>query len=93
MSDAPSRVTTANSVGWAAIRDGRILVNTVSATRRAAIVNWLWTADVRVLNTWTDERIEEEWSAIEDDVAVIEVIIAEKAQDGATHTQQTGDGG
>ena len=50
--------------GWA-IKEGgtnKILPNTVSATRRAAIVNWLVTAvQLPVTNDWSDEQIEQVW--------------------------------
>lgn len=48
--------------GWAVVSKGKILVKTISDTRRAAIVNWLVTeARVLVLATWTDEDIENNW--------------------------------
>lgn len=48
--------------GWAVVQGGEILVKTVSDTRRAAIVNWLVTeAEIMVLNSWTDDRIEAIW--------------------------------
>jgi hypothetical protein len=48
--------------GWAVISGRRILVKTVSDTRRAALVNWLIAEKVVFVDsTWTDERIENEW--------------------------------
>lgn len=48
--------------GWAVIISDRILVKTVSETRRAAIVNYLMVNHgINVRNDWTDERIEMWW--------------------------------
>lgn len=49
-------------IGWAVI-SGRILVNTISETRRAAIVNYLVTKHgTPITNAWTDEDIERCWA-------------------------------
>ena len=51
-----------DEMGWAVIA-GRILVNTVSETRRAAIVNYLVTKHgMAITNAWTDEDIERCWA-------------------------------
>lgn len=48
-------------IGWAVI-SGRILVKTISDTRRAAIVNYLVAErGIAITNTWTDEDIEQCW--------------------------------
>ncbi len=48
--------------GWAVVSKGKILVRTVSDTRRAAIVNWLVTErQILVMASWTDEDIERMW--------------------------------
>lgn len=48
-------------IGWAVV-SGRVLINTVSETRRAAIVNYLVTKHgTRITNAWTDEDIERCW--------------------------------
>lgn len=48
------------SEGWAAVEDGRILVDTVSPHERAAMVNWLWVyAGVPVSMLWSEADIRE----------------------------------
>jgi hypothetical protein len=48
---------------WAVVQDGEPLPNTVSETRRGALVNWLWTVGgVRVADYWFDAEIEEAWA-------------------------------
>ncbi len=48
--------------GWAVV-SGRILVNTVSETRRAAIVNYLVAHhNINITNAWTDGDIERCWN-------------------------------
>lgn len=50
-----------DAMGWAVI-SGNILVNTVSETRRAAIVNYLVTKHgMAITNKWTDDDIERCW--------------------------------
>lgn len=51
------------ATGWAVLAyNGRILVKTVSETRRAAIINYLVTEkDVVVTRDHTDEDIEKMW--------------------------------
>lgn len=50
------------AVGWAVV-SGQILVNTVSETRRAAIVNYLVTKHaINITNKWSDEDIERCWA-------------------------------
>lgn len=52
-----------DGIGWAAIVSGRILVNTVSDTRRAAIVNYLVTkGGIVITNAWSDDDIERCWT-------------------------------
>lgn len=49
-------------MGWA-VRSDRVLLNTVSATRRAAIVNHLVTKHgIAITNLWTDDDIERCWT-------------------------------
>jgi len=47
---------------WAVVEDGKIDINTVYATRRGAIVNWLvqWSGDMVSAQT-SDEEIEKRW--------------------------------
>lgn len=60
--------------GWAVVDGGEIVVESVSPTRRAAIVNWLFTAR-RVLITviHTAEEIEQEWAAFRGGAEVVQV--------------------
>jgi hypothetical protein len=47
---------------WAVVQEGEPLPNTVSSTRRGALVNWLViVAQMRVLNSWSDADIEAAW--------------------------------
>ena len=47
-----------SDTGYAAVTFGKVLVETVSESERAAMVNWLVTApQVMVLNSHTDEQI------------------------------------
>ena len=49
--------------GYAMIEDGRILVDTVSMTRRAAIVNWLCVhRNIMIYNSYTDREIENQFT-------------------------------
>lgn len=49
--------------GWAVVDIDGIRVDTVSATRRAAIVNWLVTsAGLFIYNSDTDEKIDSLWN-------------------------------
>jgi hypothetical protein len=50
-------------VGWAVIKNsGLIVINTVSRTRRAAIINWLVTeVKQKITNAHTNEQIENIW--------------------------------
>lgn len=44
---------------------GGILIDTVSSTRRAALVNWLMVAaGVEVTMAWTDDMIEQAWRSM-----------------------------
>lgn len=48
--------------GWAVVSKGKILVKTISDTRRAAIVNWMVTErSVLVRASWDDDTIERIW--------------------------------
>lgn len=50
-------------VGWAVSDNSAIIVNTVSDTRRAAIVNWLVAGkNVMVYSETTDEQIDVMWN-------------------------------
>lgn len=50
------------ATGWAAIENGRILVRTVSDTKRAAMVNFLVTErNTFIYSETTDEEIERMW--------------------------------
>lgn len=67
--------------GWAVIKtpEFEILVNTVSETRRGAIVNWLHTeGGVHVLNSYDDLTIERIWNARTAEVLVVPVEIGER---------------
>jgi hypothetical protein len=58
-----SSQTTA-STGWAVVVNGAIDIDTVSETRRAAIVNWL-VRNGRPVYIWTtDAEIERAWDAV-----------------------------
>lgn len=61
--------------GWAVL-DGEIKVNTVAATRRAAIVNWLMTERrVIAFNDWSDTMIEDWWEKEKGEAEAIEVVV------------------
>ena len=63
------------SNGWAVIKES-IIVNTVSSTRRAAIVNWLVASGrMTVMATVTDDMIEQAWRILKGDASVVEVDI------------------
>ena len=66
------------SKGWAVIENGSINVNTVSSTRRAAIVNWLVVSGrMMVAATADDHMIEQAWNAMKGGRAIaaeIEVV-------------------
>lgn len=67
--------------GWAVVQDGKIMVRTVSPTRRAAIVNWLYTYGGRtVLDRHSDKEIDAMWltATAKSAVTVCEVTIAAK---------------
>lgn len=51
------------ATGFAVVDQGIILVNTVSATRRAALVNWLMLNNFVVTNRATDMEIENAWQS------------------------------
>ncbi len=64
--------------GWAIVHKRTLLVETVSPTRRAAIVNWLVVyAKKWVSNATTDAEIEDMWSAlhVKEQVRTTEVAI------------------
>lgn len=64
---------------WAVIsKDGEIWVDTVSSSRRAALVNWLVTDRFIALGPCTDEQIEKMWSYYSDG-AVCERVSVERA--------------
>lgn len=69
------------ATAWAVMDgdNGRPIAATVSAERRAAIVNWLCIyGGVTPLNSWTDDRIEREWTARRRRARVAEVVIVAK---------------
>jgi hypothetical protein len=69
------------AAAWAVIDgdSGRPIAATVSAERRGAIVNWLFIyGGITPLNSWTDARIEAEWSARRRHARVAEVVIVAK---------------
>lgn len=50
--------------GWGVIDADGLNVNTVSETRRAAVVNWLVVvARTMILDSYSDERIDTIWDA------------------------------
>lgn len=50
------------NAGYAVIEQGKLHVNTVSETRRAAAVNWLCVSkNVMIHAEMTDEQIEKTW--------------------------------
>jgi hypothetical protein len=51
--------------GWAVIdKNGVVLVRTVSPSRRAAIINWLYTeAHMLITNSMDDDYIEQLWQS------------------------------
>lgn len=54
-----------NTSGWAVRNGAELYVNTISATRRAAIVNWLVVCGgAYVTNDHTDEQIEMLWHSV-----------------------------
>lgn len=66
---------------WAVRMNGHILTPTVAATRRAAIINWLFVyAQITVTNDWYDQQVEFHWENIAKRyrAEVIEVIVTEK---------------
>jgi hypothetical protein len=67
------------SSGWAVIVSGEIDVRSVSPTRRAAIVNWLYLNGYKPLDRWEDRFIEHVWhNSHPSTVDVIEVTINPK---------------
>lgn len=63
--------------GWAVVDNGKILVDTVSSTRRAAIVNYLVVyKGIRIFDSYSDAKIEELWAGNKVSAAVQEVKIA-----------------
>ena len=69
------------ATAWAVIDgdSGLPIAATVSAERRAAIVNWLCIyGGIMPLNSWTDERIEREWQARRRRARVAEVVVIAK---------------
>ncbi len=66
--------------GWAVFDDGKMLVATVSQTRRAAIINWLVTERAMIIfNENTDEEIEAAWLSMKITAECCEVNIARAA--------------
>ena len=71
-----------SALGWAAREGGRVLVDTVSISRRAAMVNWLWAHADRIIGcSDTDHQIETWWHAHRAgrDVELVRVKIVEVA--------------
>ena len=63
--------------GWAVFDNGQIIVATVSSERRAAIINWLVTERcMMVLNSDTDEKIEQAWQSMKITAECCEVKIS-----------------
>ena len=64
--------------GWALVFEDQIDMRTVSSTRHAVIVNWLF-ANCRVpLADMTDEEIEQLWKVHGAEATVAEIIIEGK---------------
>ena len=62
--------------GYAVIHQGAIDVNSISTTRRGAIVNWLFVVPrIPVLVGHSDEDIEQMWEANNKEAEVIEVVV------------------
>jgi len=62
--------------GWAVVDiEGNPVVRSVADTRRAALVNWLWTRNFPVDQRHTDLDIERAWRALKGDHVVVEVIV------------------
>lgn len=65
--------------GWAVVRKDKLLVRTVSPTRRGALVNWIVVeaprGRVMVTNTWDDAQIEEHWARNRGDAHAVPVTI------------------
>lgn len=60
--------------GFGVVDDTGLKINTISATRRAAIVNWLCTeAGVMPLKTSSDAAIEQMWTREAGDAMVVPV--------------------
>lgn len=60
--------------GFAVVDGGGISVRTFGTTRRAAMVNWMFTApNLMVASDWSDDKIEEAFARYGDHVGVIEV--------------------
>ncbi len=72
------------------IGDGGIMVESVSPTRRAAIVNWLVVRmDLAVSNFWTDDMIEMAWKSYHgDNVYCIKVEISASQEHGSNVTER-----
>jgi hypothetical protein len=67
-----------NAEGWAIIENGRINVRTVSPTRRAAIVNFLVVErGILVMDSATDEQIEQKWKQMRSQAVVTEIVVTE----------------
>lgn len=64
--------------GWAIMDSrGRILIRTVSDTRRAAIINWLCTeAGLMATRFAFDEQIEQAWTAKRGNAEAVAVTVA-----------------
>lgn len=64
--------------GWAIVHNGEIDIDTVSGTRRAAIINWLC-RKCMIFNHESDEVIESKWKNIHDPTytSVVQVILHE----------------
>jgi hypothetical protein len=68
------------TTGWAVIDVGKIDIYTVSGTRRAAIVNWLWRRGTRFYAHTTDVEIDDMWDRWRGSAKVARVKIAEDAE-------------
>jgi hypothetical protein len=69
--------TMASATGWAVQAQDEVIVNTVAATSRAALVNWLAVAcDIAVTKYTSDTQIYELWDKHKgEETILVEVII------------------
>lgn len=72
--------------GWAVCKNGVPYSKTTSNTRRAAIINWLYTYGYLCITARdTDEQIEEAWQVrkgTEIECSEVEIIVLKGATDG-----------